>query len=511
MATSRICDALAFLQGEHSETVSNRQMSEWFQRLSAAEIGELLTELATEGELLADSSGCFRIERAIPYLAEASRHDTLNEEEVLPLIERLYRETPHEYNLRNGWLYWLAVVGTEGAMSQWRELMGHDPPECRAGIVWPFSPLLKREGVTSEQLLEILDLSMPYPAMVACAIDLINFRFREGLTLPHAGLGRVEGLANLMGVLAQQLAAVEEGKLPPDFSSEQVSRVVGDSVALLVSLCDTVALCDYRAAEGKLRQVTELRHRRLKVEAFSALARLGFDEGRDGLVGLAAEPSVRLRVLKYARELDLESKIDERYRSAEAMAASQLATWLAEPQQMGIAPSQVEVIDQRRQFWPGFDAPVECYLIRYEYGQAPQTFANVGIVGPMVYAFEHDISALSIDDCYAAFAGWQAAHEELYEVTMDEAWRVRGREIEWQLQRLRDREFEDVQPQFAARFFGDWVLVAKARHHENQGVAIVDEQEVTWYVDNAVSVDAQFAYLVYRGGRLLKMFNAAYE
>jgi hypothetical protein len=95
----------------------------------------------------------------------------------------------------------------------------------------------------------------------------------------------------------------------------------------------------------------------------------------------------------------------------------------------------------------------------------------------------------------------------LYEVSMDEAWRVRGREVDWQLQRLSEREFEDVQPQFAARFFGDWVLVAKARHNDNHGVVIVDEHDVTWYVDNTITVDAQFAYLVYRGGRLLKMFN----
>ncbi len=511
MTTDRVEPAWRYLQGEWTEPPSNRQMSEWFQRLTADEIQAVL-QLANQAlELLSDPQACQRFERAVPYLAEASRHTTLDDERFAGDLQHLYRHTRPAANLRNGWLYWLAVVGSPIALTTWRDLMRDDPPECRAGIVWPFAPLLKKADLGQSELREILDLSMPHPAIASCALDLLNFRFREGLTVPHAADERIGSLAQLMGSLAQQLAAVEEGRLPANASCEQISRLVGDSVALLTSLCDAVALCQYREGEGKLRQVAALKHRRLQVEAYSALARMGFEEGREGLIQLAAEPSLRLRVLKYARELGLESRIDERFRTPEAMAASQLAMWLAEPQQMGIAPSRVEVIDRRRQFWPGFDNPIDCYLLRFEYGAGERRMANVGIVGPMVYAFDHDISGLSFNDLYAAFAGWQVVHDELYEISMDEAYRTRGRELERQLQTLRERAFQDIQPQFVARFFGDWVLVVKASLHQNRGIAIVDDQDVTWYIDDAVNVDPQFAYWVYRGGRLLRSFNQEEE
>jgi hypothetical protein len=229
------------------------------------------------------------------------------------------------------------------------------------------------------------------------------------------------------------------------------------------------------------------------------------------LVALASEPSVRLRVLKYAQELGIEEKVDEKFRSTEGIVESQMANWLAEPQQIGIAPSRVELVDSRRQFWPGFNDPVDCHLVRFSYGIETQQFSNIGIVGPMIYAFENDVSGLSLDDLYAAYAGWQVVHQDLFEISLDEAYRTRGRDLERQILRLEEDDFQNVRPQFVAHFFGEWLLIAAAELHGNSGTAIVDNQTVTWFIDNGADSSPQFAYLVYRGGRLLKMFNEQAE
>ena len=503
--------ALKYFIDSSAEPVSNRAMSVLFQQLNAQQIVELLESVVEEPQVFEDPDSAQRMERAIPYIAEASRNLEFDGDVLLPLWRQAFSLSKRESNLRNGWLYWLAVIGTPETLQQWKETIAEEPPEFRSGIVWPFAPLLKNVDLTSADLVDILACSLPHPQTAACAIDLLNFRFREGLTVPHAAKPRVHELSNLLGRVAQQLGQVEEGKIPEGLSQSEIAQLVGDSVGLLISLCDLVALCQYQEAEGKLRQVASLRHRRVQTEAYAALARLGFADGGEQLVALAHEPSVRLRVLKYAQELGIEEKIDAKFRSTEAMVESQMANWLAEPQQMGIAPSRVELVDSRRLFWPGFNDPVDCHLVRFTYGIETQQFSNIGIVGPMIYAFENDVSSLSLDDLYAAFAGWQVVHQDLYEIPMDEVYRTRSRELERQILRLEEDDFQDIRPQFVSHFFGEWLLIAAAELHGNSGTAIVDNQTVTWYIDNAADSSPQFAYLVYRGGRLLKMFNEQAE
>jgi hypothetical protein len=381
------------------------------------------------------------------------------------------------------------------------------PPQNRQGMIWPVAPLLKKSDWQAGELLKVLDTCLPYPLLAATALDLVNYQFREGLTRPHPASTRVPQLTELTGKVAQQLALIEEGRIPPHLSPPEIAEIVQDSVALLISLCDLLALTDAQQAEGKLRQVADLKHRRVKLEAWAALARLGHDEAKQEVTKLAHEPSLRARAISYAQELAILPDIPEKFRTPAAQAEGQLANWLAAPEQMGIAPSQVEVIDERRQFWPGYDDPIDCFLVRFHYGSEPQLFSNIGIVGPLTYAFDIDVTKMSVGDLYAAFAGWQASHEELYEVAWAEALKLRGREIDYQLKRLDEHQFADVAPQFAAHFFGEWLLIARAKLHDRPGTVIVDDQDVHWFVDSGPQTEPDFAYLVYRGRRLLQTFN----
>src|SRR6185312_3349414 len=130
---------------------------------------------------------------------------------------------------------------------------------------------------------------------------------------------------------------------------------------------DALALIGDKSAVGKLYQALRVGHRRLRTEAAAALARLGEAQGADELAQLAAEPIARLRVLAYTDELGLKEKIDPQYTTAVARAEAELCVWLAEPTQYGVPPTSCELFDCRRQHWPGFDDPVDCFLFQFQY------------------------------------------------------------------------------------------------------------------------------------------------
>ena len=290
----------------------------------------------------------------------------------------------------------------------------------------------------------------------------------------------------------------------------QVAKQVEDSVDLAVALCDACALLGDAAAIGKLRQALPLRHRRLRTEAAAALARLGDEEGREALVSLAAEPICRLRVLAYAEELGLLDRVEPQHRTLAAQAESELALWLAQPGQMGIAPARLELIDQRTQFWPGFDEPVDCYLFRFVYPFPGNPYTNIGIAGPLTHAFPADLADLAPDDIYAAFAGWHGEHEEIFEVDvadLDAAGRVEVARLE---RRLRDSGYGAIEPVQLGFFLGERLLVAHATLDGRRGVAVADSQSILWYPSAGRSrpLGPHEACCIYKGRKLLRSFNA---
>jgi hypothetical protein len=282
-----------------------------------------------------------------------------------------------------------------------------------------------------------------------------------------------------LGEVAGSLAQLAEGPASADLSAVEISRRVASSVALAVSLCDALALIGDPIAIGKLHQAMSLSHRRLRTEAAAALARLGDDDGITELVSLAEEPVARLRVLAYAQELDLLGQIEPPWQTPVARAEAELAVWLAEPTQFGIPPATIELFDEREQFWPGFTEPVECFLFRFTYavtieGEGERSFSNIGIAGPLTHAFLADLTDLPPDDIYAAFAGWQAVHEDIREFDVARLSTSEQLEAQRLVRRLHDAGYTAIEPQRMGYFFGEKALVALARHGGLAGVAVVD-------------------------------------
>ncbi len=426
-------------------------------------------------------------------------------------VESLYRSAPPASNLRNHLLRWLSTAGGKPHLDLWLALICHDPPEHRMGIGLAFAPLMQSTFTPTRELLnELLHRGTSYSQIAPAIFDYFNFCVRHKKLKEHPARLRLDPLTDLLGQLCGQLARIEGGNFQKGLQASEINQLVSDSVALIVALCDTFALTNHDAAIPQLRQALQLRHRRVQTEAAAALARMNDDAGKKALVHLAEQPVARLRVLAYAEELGFKNAISLELQGEIAIAESKLAIWLSEPEQMGLAPSHLELVDQRRMYWPSYDDPVTCFLFKYSYGTGEQAYSNIGICGPLTYAFAADLRHLPIDEIYAAFAGWQTTHEEIFQMSLPKARQVYPNEIR-KLQRLLEAEpFEDLAIQSVGSFFGELILIATAIYEGKEGTLIVDSLDSTWFErgNPDAPVDWKLAYGIWRGKQLLSRFNS---
>lgn len=429
-------------------------------------------------------------------------------------LEFLYAALEAHSPARAALLGWLAKRGGDEELALLAQLLVADPPQSDSDVVRALAPLFQRRDLPVGAIFPSLFDALAHPQLAAPVIDLANYLARQKLVHQHPAADRSTQLASLLGEVVQSLARLAEDPRSTGLSAVEISRRVAGSVALAVSLCDALALLGDKAAIGKLHQALALSHRRVRTEAAAALARLGDDAGVTELVNLAEEPVARLRVLAYAKELGLLDKIGPEWQTPVARAAAELAVWLAEPTQFGIPPAAIELFDEREQFWPGYTEPIDCFLFRFTYavtieGEGERSFSNIGIAGPLTHAFLADLTDLSPDDIYAAFAGWQAEHEEIREYDVARLSKSERLEADRLVRRLHDAGYTAIEPQRMGYFFGEKALVALARHGGLAGVAVVDFQEIAFFPERHSQrpLGVIECFSIYKGRKLLRSFN----
>lgn len=499
------------LAGESRPRGSNPVELQWLGEATDVQLDEFLdllldVELTSENDPALGEVFRFLVYRLRPW--DASNRRQLPSTTV-PLIIALYRRLGEVSAARCHLLQLLAASGIPYELTEFANLVVEDPPRDAPSAMLAFGPLFQHTSYDPNTLFPKLLDALEHQVIAASIIDLANFLFRNALIKPHPGEARTQQLSDLLGAVVQRLALVEEDPTKFAETPDEIAQQVDDAVALAVALCDALALIGDKSAVGKLYQALELRHRRLHTEAAGALARLGEDAGKDALVALVSEPVARLRVLAYADELDLSDRLDEQYTTSMARAEAELALWLAQPSQMGIPPSDLELIDSRTQHWPGYDEPIESFLFRFTYALPAGEYSNIGIAGPLTHAFGADLLDLPPDDIYAAFAGWHVEHEDIFEMdaaVLTEAQRVEVTRLE---RRLRDHDYDAIQPTLFGMFLGDKVLVARAVCEGHAGVAVIDDHEPTWFPTRnaARPIGSSEAHNIYKGRRLLKTFN----
>lgn len=431
----------------------------------------------------------------------------------IPTLAILYGKLGEFSSARADLLAALTLSDNEASLTQAVELLVSDPPQSDHDLARAVSPLFRKRGIRAELLFPRLLNALSHPTLAAAVLDLANYLTRQKVVEKHPAADRANELIALLGEMTASLSMLEQDPTEHSTTAVDLSRKVAGSVALIVSLCDAVGLIGSEAAIPKLYQVHDLAHRRLKTEAAAAIAKLGDPQGLTQLIKLAEEPVARLRVIAYATELGMLDKVPPQFQSGAARAEAELAVWLAEPTQFGLPPARLELIDERTQFWPGYPEAVACYLFRFHYsvtiGDDERVYSNLGIAGPMTYAFTADLEDLSPDDIYAAFAGFQAEHEDIRQFDVERLSRAEKLEVERLKRRLHDAGYTDIEPVQMGYFFGERSLIASAAVEGVVGVAVVDFQDHSFFSSRGSKrpIGPREAYCIYKGRRLLKTFN----
>ncbi len=415
---------------------------------------------------------------------------------------------------RGKFLYLLARGGTSSALKTLTGLLVGDEKIPADDAIVALATVVQADRPDHTKIFPELLAGLANADLAPAILDLANYWTRRGDLQPHPAAHLVRNLATLLSNVVNALERIQENPFAQQSNTKELADTIGRGVSLGVSLCDSLGLIgDVEAAGGPLQRALDLPHRRLKTEAAGALARLGVQAGQDELVRLAAEPVARLRVLAYADELGLSDKIPPEFASDEARAEAQLATWLSEPLQFGLPPNRCELLDQREQYWPGFEAPVRCYLFRFEYEfqteQGTANYANVGIAGPFTHAVTAEVLDLSPDDIYALYAGWNVEHVEIFEIDfalLNEQQRVEVARYE---RRLKDDQYDEIRPKLLCSFFGERSLAAIAQRGSTEGAVVVDSESILWLpaTQGKRSLGVNEAIWINRGRKMLREFN----
>ena len=186
-----------------------------------------------------------------------------------------------------------------------------------------------------------------------------------------------------------------------------------------------------------------------------------------------------------------------------------MALWLTQPQQMGVPPTSVEVIDSRRMMWPSFQNPVDVFLVHFEYSFGDRTYSNVGITGPVAFALSADVANLPVDDIYAIYAGWHAEHPEIFTVAADQFNESQTRVMGTYQKHLQQLGYESVKSALLGFFLDEQAGVFHAVRDATQCVVVTDGLET---IDQPVSgrlrpLSPDDLFNLYKGRKMLRTFN----
>ncbi|NND96936.1 MAG: HEAT repeat domain-containing protein, partial [Pirellulaceae bacterium] len=383
---------------------------------------------------------------------------------ILQIEMALPEQTPNRHLL----LHLLAMIRSQISLEILLAILMDRPPKQWVQAAQVLSPLMQHKDWPIDTVFPESLQCLIHPSLAAPLLDLANYLTRQQRVDEHPAAEQLQALNHLLGEVSHRLGSFEENPRAFGTDVDTVQNTLGEAVALAVSLCDAVGLIGDPSSIGKLNQTVELRHRRVQCEAAGALAKLGEESGRTRLIELASDPAARLRAIEYADEMGFGDRIDEQYRSDNATAEAELALWLSQPQQMGVPPTSIEVIDSRRMLWPSFHNPIDVFLIRFEYNFGDRNYSNVGMSGPTSHALAADVADLPVDDIYSIYAGWHAEHPDIFTVGAEQFNEAQLRTIEPLEQHLQHLGYDSIKPELLGFLLDEQAAVFSAVRDNTQ-------------------------------------------
>jgi len=484
-----------------------------FRQIGAAEPSNglrLITELAERADELqiSDPAVIGGLLRGIHVLA--LRDDQAQIAAIDPaMIATIEASLPDECINRFLLLHLLAIARTDQALALLVLSLKNNPPASWIEAAQVLSPLMQHRDWTPSALFPALLDAIEHPSIAVPAIDLANFVTRIKKVTTHPAAGHVETLNRILSAVTRQLERFEMDPTTMGDDIPTVQERLSQAVSLSVSVCDALGLIGHATSLPRLNDALQLRHRRVQCEAAGALARMGDSAGREQLLTLASEPSARLRVIAYAEELGFEESIEPQYRTDSAIAESEVAIWLSQPNRFGVPPTSVETIDQRHWMWPGFEDAVDCFLVRFNYDLGTRSYSNIALAGPAVFAVACDVADMQIEDIYAIYAGWQAEHDEIFTVLPSQFNAGQLRVVEELKVHLDRGGYEDLKAEMFGVFLDEHAAVYSAMREGKPCLVLTDGLESVHIpvAGRTRPLQAVDLWNLFKGRKMLRTFN----
>ena len=161
--------------------------------------------------------------------------------------------------------------------------------------------------------------------------------------------------------------------------AEALSPSTLEALPFLTEPDDLLALaCDHRDAG-------------VRPEGAWAAAKLDREAGWKRLRGFAADPRFSATAVAYLEELGRPDLVPDLARDPDFVARSEMARWLAHPQEFGRPPDGLRLYDSRVLHWPPTDDRRPVWLFEYRYDPDPdeedgQPDIGLGMVGGVTFA-----------------------------------------------------------------------------------------------------------------------------
>lgn len=248
----------------------------------------------------------------------------------------------------------------------------------------------------------------------------------------------------------------------------------------------------------------------VQLEAAWAAGRNGDEQGLRLLARATLGLDLSVRAQQYLEELEREDLIPEEAKDPDFSARAKFSDWLQHPNELGVPPDEVEIIDRRELKWPLEEQPRTVWLVRYllrdSLGLDPDD-VGCGLVGSVTLCFfDPNMLRRPPEDVYAFHCCWEMEQAKLIQVQEAES-----AELSDELVKLLKRPIEDPSLLASARVVSKLQLpsrkfyVAEGKVDGAEGWLLFADSETAWYPksEHPESTSAETILRLHLGGKLL--------
>jgi hypothetical protein len=231
------------------------------------------------------------------------------------------------------------------------------------------------------------------------------------------------------------------------------------------------------------------------IEGAWAAGRAGKERGLQALANYCLEIGHSSRAQGYLEEIGRPDLIPAAARDPAFRAQAEFSGWLSHPNELGVVPDQVEIVDQRSLRWPLQKDPSDFFVVRYllkdRTGLDPDD-EDCGVVGSQTWCFfTMKMHQRPSEDVYAIHAYWEMRNEDLIKETSatDDA-KLDELLSSWKGDPISDLEWiATAKVSRRLKISSRTVTLAKARMGDQPGNVVFDADDTTWYPSSEQPLD----------------------